>query len=265
MHGLLDMAGEAYLVVDAAGRVAYANRAAGLLFRRAPEDLVGAPAEPLLAERDRAAFARARADCVAAMEARPAAGRAEGAILRAEGAESPIEWRMTPLRASGGPLVAVALHDVSLRREAEEARTGSIARPLARRIIHDLVETGGVAHQILQQVGRRLAAETPARGLADYARAFAEMGLGRVEVDKDEGARCSFVGADLLEKRPGSRLATCAFTLGYLSEAVSRTHGGETTLGTEIECQSRGAHRCRFIVQVKKPEEGLARRVKELI
>ena len=162
--------------------------------------------------------------------------------------------------------LSVYLRDVTKRKRAEEeARAASIARPLARKIVQDLVETGGVAHQILTQVGRNLAGETDSKTLDDYVRSFAEMGLGSIRLDKAEGQRYSFAGSDLLEKRPGSRTTTCSFTLGFLSEVVSRIHHHEPTLGTEIECQSRGAHECRFVVQVKKPEEGLARRVKELV
>jgi PAS domain S-box-containing protein len=162
--------------------------------------------------------------------------------------------------------LSVYLRDITDAKRGEEAvREASIARPLARRIVQDLVEQGGVAHQILTQVGRKLAAETPARTLDDHLASYRDMGLGKLEVEKGDGGRYSFKGSDLLERRPESRVATCSFTLGYLSEAVSHVHGGEPTLGTEIECQSRGASKCRFIVQVKKPEEGLARRVKELI
>lgn len=162
--------------------------------------------------------------------------------------------------------VSLYLRDVTEIRRGEEAlRQASIARPLARRIVQDIVEQGAVAHQTLTQVGRKLAAETPSATLDEHLMAYREMGLGKIEVDKREGGRYSFTGSDLLERRPESRVATCSFTLGYLSEAVSHVHRGEPTLGTEIECQSRGAAKCRFVVQVKKPEEGLARRVKELI
>ena len=162
--------------------------------------------------------------------------------------------------------VGVYLRDITQRKQAErDARAASIERPLARKIIQDLVEAGGVAHQILTQVGRNLAGETSSASMAEFVRSFGEMGLGSVQLERAEGARYSFLGSDLLEKRPGSRTTTCSFTLGYLSEAVSRIHNNEPTLGTEIECQSRGAVKCKFVVQVKKPEEGLARRVKELV
>jgi PAS domain S-box-containing protein len=162
--------------------------------------------------------------------------------------------------------LSIFFRDVTLRkRMEEEAKTASISRPLVRKIVQDLVETGGVAHQILQQVGRKLAAENTSPTVADYLKSYTDMGLGKIEIEKEEGQRYAFRGTDLLEKRPGSRVATCSFTLGFLSEAVSHLNHDETTLGTEIECQSRGAPSCRFIVQVKKPEEGLARRVKELV
>ena len=250
-------------MTEANGRVVYANPRAALLFARPREALLGLPVESLLGEAHRAAHAERRRESLGQGAALPATGGFPMDACRPDGSAVRVDVRFTPLQ--GGILVAEVLQETATRAEVREERASSIARPLARRIVHDLVEAGGVAHQILQQVGRRLAGETPARGLDEYARAFAEMGLGQVSIEKDEGTRCSFNGADLLEKQPGSRTATCSFTLGYLSEAVSRTHGGEPTLGTEIECQSRGAHRCRFIVQVKRPEEGLARRVKELI
>lgn len=162
--------------------------------------------------------------------------------------------------------LSIYFRDITDRKLSEETlRVASISRPLARRIVQDLVEQGGVAHQILTQVGRKLAAESAGSTLEEHLAAYREMGLGNVSVDRKDGGRYNFSGSDLLERRPESRVATCSFTLGFLSETVSRAHGGEPTLGTEIECQSRGAPQCRFVVQVKKAEEGLARRVKELI
>lgn len=186
------------------------------------------------------------------------------------GASFAVEYTSAPVRENG-KIVGTTLifSDVSARQRSEELsrelRESSIARPIARRIVQDLVEQGAVAHQVLTQVGRKIAGETDAKRLEDHLRAYREMGLGKLDVEKGDSGRYSFSGTDLLERRGESRVATCSFTLGYLSEAVAHVHGGEPTLGTEIECQSRGAAKCRFVVQVKKPEEGLARRVKELI
>lgn len=264
LEGLLEAAEEAWLVSDASGRIVYANPPAEGLFGRQRAGLVGGFVESLLSERDRAAHVARRNESLAARQPRPLEGAYDAHVRRADGSEMPVHLRLTPLSTPRGALLAVSLRRVPTQGE-DPSKADAIARPLARRIVQDLVETGGVAHQILQQVGRRLATETRATTLTEYAQHFAEMGLGNLAIDKDEGVRTSFTGTDLLEKRPGSRVSTCAFTLGYLSEAVSRTHGGESTLGAEIECQSRGAPQCRFIVHVKKQEEGLARRVKELI
>lgn len=162
--------------------------------------------------------------------------------------------------------LSIFFRDVTERRRLEEAtRASNVSRTLVRRIVQDLVESGSVPHPTLQQVGRKLASETDEDDLAGFIDAYMGMGLGSLRVDRSEEGRFTFVGADLLERRVGSRVATCFFTLGFLSEAVSRVSRGEPTLGTEIDCQSRGSHECRFVVQVKKPEEGLARRVKELV
>jgi predicted hydrocarbon binding protein len=183
-------------------------------------------------------------------------------FCRKDGQTFEVEYTSAPIRDNGVIVGAsVIFSDVSPRVKDE----GAIERPLARRIVQDLVEQGAVPHQVLTQVGRKLAIETSASSLDDHLGQYREMGLGSIEFEKADAGRYSFRGSDLLERRPGSRVATCSFTLGYLSEAVAHVHKGEPTLGTEIECQSRGAERCRFVVQVKKSEDGLARRVKELI
>jgi predicted hydrocarbon binding protein/PAS domain-containing protein len=161
--------------------------------------------------------------------------------------------------------MSIAFRDVSGRKRSEEAaRADRVERSLVRRLLQDLLEAGNVPRSTLQQVGKGLAADTPATDLEGFVQGYAAMGLGSLHLDRKEEGRFSFVGADLVEQRPGGRVATCYFTLGYLSEAAARVTG-EPTLGTEIECQSRGSPRCRFIVQTKKTEEGLAHRVKELV
>lgn len=193
-------------------------------------------------------------------------GPLEIELQRGDGTAVPVEVSARNIPHRGRMARVTTFRDVSDRKRADaELRVASVARPLVRKLIQDLVEAGGVAHQILQQVGRKFASDLSAKDVDALTRAFSEMGLGEVKVERAEEGRFTFTGTDLLERRPGSRVATCYFTLGYLSEAVSRVSKGEPTLGTEIDCQSRGSAQCKFIVQVKKPEEGLARRVKELV
>lgn len=247
---------DAFIALERDGRIAYLNPAAERLSGRTQAQAVGRAFWDAIPE--------AREDAAAEAETRRAVEQRvpTRVEIRSERLGKWLEASVYPSEEG----VSVYVRDITDAKRGEEAvREASIARPLARRIVQDLVEQGGIAHQILTQVGRKLAAETPARDLEDHLASYRDMGLGKVDVEKAENGRYSFNGSDLLERRPESRVATCSFTLGYLSEAVSHVHRGEPTLGTEIECQSRGASRCRFIVQVKKAEEGLARRVKELI
>lgn len=258
LAALSESLSDAFLSVDPDWRVLHANSAAARLRPRGGGEIVGRFLWDAYPE---ALGTRFEQECRRAMRDRTrAAFEQEGEALGAP------DRCFDVVAAPGDEGLTLFLADVSERKRAEAAaRLSSIERPLARRIIQDLVETGGVAHQVLTQVGRNLAATGAATSLEGAVKAFADMGLGTLVLDKTEGQRYVFGGSDLLERRPGSRVATCSFTLGYLSEAISRVHGNEPTLGTEIECQSRGAKECRFVVQVKKPEEGLARRVKELV
>ena len=251
---LSDAALEA-VAISENGRFIDVNHRFESMFGYAVEELTGRPIVDLVAPESRDAVSR---NVRAGTE-----GTYNVMALRKDGVVFPVEVSAKSIPYKGRSARVTVLRDLSDRRSGTDS--SSVSRPLVRRIVQDLTEAGGVAHQILQQVGRKLAAETDAKDAAGFVRAFAEMGLGEVKVEKGEEGRYSFTGTDLLEKRQGARAATCYFTLGYLSEVVSRVSHGEPTLGTEIECQSRGSPHCRFVVQVRKPEEGLARRVKELV
>jgi PAS domain S-box-containing protein len=256
---LLQSVADGVIGVDAKGRVTFMSLAAARILGYAADELAGQFANDSfhrMPVEESAVFAALADGTVHHV-------RGGEAFTRKDGRALPVEYTCTPLRTAGGD-VAGAL--ITFRPQAERAAAGgAMSRPLARKIVHGIIEAGSVAHTILQQVGRKLATEVPASDIESYLRAYADMGLGEIRLEKGEEGRFSFQGHDLLERRGGSRVATCFFTLGYLSEAVSRVNGGEPTLGTEIDCQSRGSQHCRFVVQVKKPEEGLARRVKELV
>lgn len=249
---LSDAAQEA-VAISENGRFIDVNHRFESMFGYAAEELTGRPVTDLVATESRD------------LATRHIRAGFEGPYvitgLRKDGTTFPLEVSAKSIPYKGRVARVTTLRDASERR----GEAGGVARPLVRRIVQDLTEAGGVAHQILQQVGRRLASETTARDAEGFVRAFGDMGLGELKVERAEEGRYSFTGTDLLEKRTGARAATCYFTLGFLSEVVSRVSHGEPTLGTEIECQSRGSPHCRFVVQVRKPEEGLARRVKELV
>lgn len=243
------------------GTITYANPAATRLLGRAFEELMGQPEHGLLHAKSAEGVPVPLDRCAIHATLRDgAAHHSHGdAFWCADGRRLLVDLAAIPVPGEGAIVVFRPI------ASARDAAGGGIDRAVARRIFQDLLAEGPAAHQSLTAAGRSLARDTEATDIDGYAAAFEAMGLGRVRIDRVEGARYAFAGDDLIEHKSGSRTATCSFTLGYLSEGVSRVHGNDPTLGTEIECQSRGASECRFIVHVKKPEEGLARRVRELV
>lgn len=252
-HRLCDASNDC-VVLSENGRIVEVNARVSEVFGSTPQELVGKPVLDMVAPESR--------DLVGKHIRAGLEGTFEAKAVRKDGGSVPVEVTARSVPFKGRVARLAILRDLRSRPGPDAS---SIARPLVRRIVQDLTEAGGVAHQILQQVGRKLAEEASASDLDGLIREYAEMGLGEIKVEKRDGDRFAFTGTDLLERRPGARAATCYFTLGFLSEVASRVSRGEPTLGTEIECQSRGSAQCRFVVQVRKPEEGLARRVKELV
>lgn len=142
--------------------------------------------------------------------------------------------------------------DVTEQRLAEAAvRTQTMARGLVRRLVLDLVRQSRVSERALRDLGRGLALEQQ-RGerVEPYVQAFVDMGLGELRVEPADDGRLKFVGSDLLERQAEATLPTCAMTLGYL-EGVVGLITGHAALGTEMRCQSTGAHECVFVVRTQ--------------
>lgn len=162
-------------------------------------------------------------------------GAADHAVVRIAAAE-----------ASAAFGHAHALSDLEEARARLEST--SVARPLLRRIVKELLEETRADHTALLRTGRALAQGADAKDLAGLARAYAAMGLGTLAPAGRDGQRLVFEGTGLLEVTPGARATTCHLALGYLCGAVGRIEGG-AALGTEVACQSRGDPACRFVVE----------------
>ncbi|MEA3201703.1 MAG: hypothetical protein QOE90_3131 [Thermoplasmata archaeon] len=144
---------------------------------------------------------------------------------------------------------ARALHELD---EARERLVSSrVARPLVRRIVRALMDETHADASALLRLGESLARTAEAQDLDAFSRAYAEMGLGRIETTSADAGRYEFTGSDLFEKSPGSRATTCYLALGYATGAASRLHGDAPARGAEVSCESRGDAKCRFVVHVK--------------
>lgn len=251
LRAFLEAAPDAMVLVDGRGGILLANPQAETMFGYAQGGLVGLPVESLMPERFRERHVGHREGYTKEPRVRPMGAGLELFGIRQDGVEFPIEISLSPIVESGRRLTLAALRDVTERkREAEELRAARVARPLVRRIVRELVDRTGADRSTLHAVGESLAREAQAESLADFIRAFDEMGLGHLAQAGVGGGRHRFVAHDLLERREGARLTTCFLTVGYLTGAVSRTLK-MPALGTEVACQSRGDAQCEFVVQPK--------------
>ncbi|MHB1261980.1 MAG: ATP-binding protein [Thermoplasmatota archaeon] len=111
---VLDTAGDGVVGLDAKGRITFANPAAGALFGRWGQDLVGADVRALLPS---------TADAVSTV----ARSAGEGRLSAADGTERVVEWTHTPTERSWDAIGAVmVMRDISARRGLEaqlQART----------------------------------------------------------------------------------------------------------------------------------------------
>jgi PAS domain S-box-containing protein len=119
---LLQFSPDALLVVDAGGRICYANDTAESVFGYSPRQLVGTPIESLLPER----FRQRHLAHVAAFLQAPT-NREMGARVvdlfarRADGVEFPAGIRLAPFQSQGVTYIAAAVRDMTERRQISNA------------------------------------------------------------------------------------------------------------------------------------------------
>ncbi|MGA9351794.1 MAG: response regulator [Anaerolineae bacterium] len=166
-----------------------------------------------------------------------------------------------------GNLLARTLHYAIERKQAEEAlreaevmRRLSVSRTLVGQMLRDLQELGGLSEGAMFRAGQELAARVAAESLPKFLEAFADMGLGalnlacpepgrRIEAD-EERRRWTFTGDGLVETRTESGQPSCNYARGFLCSAVAHVLGGTRVAGVEMACQSMGDEVCKFVVQV---------------
>jgi PAS domain S-box-containing protein len=119
-RSLLELAPDAMVIVDAAGKIQLANDATEKLFGYPRETLIGAPVEILIPERHQGRHPSHRAGFFHAPRAR---SMGEGLQLygrRQDGSEFPVEISLSPLETEEGPLATAAIRDVTQRKRAEQ-------------------------------------------------------------------------------------------------------------------------------------------------
>jgi PAS domain S-box-containing protein len=244
LETVLSVADDGVLLVGTDGLVQYANAAGrSMLGLRQPQ---GAPARDLF---DDVTFLPDALQGVAG-------GHLYATMARGTERRFPAEVSAAPVHEEGKlAAVLVVVRDATERKAAEQAMLSSrVARPLVKRIVRTLMEETGADSMVLMRLGETLAREADAADMADFARAYAEMGFGRLVPLATDGKRSEFRGEALFEARTGARATTCYLALGYLCGAVGRQHEQGVARGAEVSCVSRGDAECRFVVHVRDEE-----------
>jgi PAS domain S-box-containing protein len=118
---LLELAPDAMLVVDQAGRVVLANIQTERLFGYRQEEILGCAIEILMPERFRKRHRGNRVRFSAEPRVRPMGAKLELFGLRKDGTEFPVEISLSLIQTTEGTLVTSAIRDTSERHCTEEA------------------------------------------------------------------------------------------------------------------------------------------------
>jgi PAS domain S-box-containing protein len=130
---LLELAPDAIVIVNAAGRMVLVNSQTQTLFGYAEAEMLDQPVEILLPEAARARHEQHRGDYVGAPRARPMGVGLELAGQRKDGTEFPVEISLSPMQTDEGLLVMSAIRDVTARTRTE-AHIKALNEDLERRV-----------------------------------------------------------------------------------------------------------------------------------
>lgn len=128
LEWLLESATDAMIIIDREGRIILANPVIEQLFGYPRQELTGKPMEILLPERFRRAHGFQLGDYFAQPHARAMGAGMELLGLRQDGSEFPVDVSLSPLKTGQGLLVMATIHDITRRKQAEEALRESEAR-----------------------------------------------------------------------------------------------------------------------------------------
>ncbi len=116
---LLEFAPDALVISDTKGFITTVNRQAETMFGYERQELIGQPVEMLLAERFRGDHLAKRRDYGFVSPARELDGNSDWRAANKEGCEFSVSVRMGSIETEQGMMVAVAIRDVTERKQAE--------------------------------------------------------------------------------------------------------------------------------------------------
>jgi PAS domain S-box-containing protein len=160
-RNLLEFVPDAIVIVNASGRIVFANTQAERVFGYRHRELLGQPVEHLMPPRYRGGHAAHRGGFFHAPRARTMGAGLELHGQRRNGEEFPVEISLSPMETEEGPMVVSAVRDVTERQEA---------RRKADRTFRDLLESAPDAMVIVDAGGRIVLVNTQTEQLFGWAR-----------------------------------------------------------------------------------------------
>jgi len=121
VRSVLDSTPDALIIIDAGGRILFANRQIQSLFGHEPAAIVGSHVEVLLPERFRGRHSHHRDAYFQNVRVRPMGAGLTLYGTRRDGSEFPVEISLSPIGPAGDHLVAAAIRDVTERKKVEQA------------------------------------------------------------------------------------------------------------------------------------------------
>jgi PAS domain S-box-containing protein len=249
--GLLDAVPDAVICVAQDGRIAMVNAQTERLFGYRRDELVGRPAEMLVADAERESYRRDWAEYLVQPGPRPAAAEAELTGRRRDGSTFPAELSLSAVDTDDGLLVTAAVRDVSERlaaaEERERLRTQAERDRLERQVqqsrrLESLGQlAGGVAHDFNNLLGvissyAAFAADEvrPAAGTEPWSSVLADIEQVQLAAERASGLThqlLAFARREVVQPRVLSlnKVVTGVLTL------LRRTLGEHVELLTELE------------------------------
>ena len=120
-EGLVELAPDSMIVVDARGLIVLVNRQTEVLFGYPRAELLGQPLEMLVPERVRDVHPKHRVAYFEDPRARPMGAGLDLLARRKDGTEFSVDISLSPLETDEGTVVSAAIRDVSERKSFEKA------------------------------------------------------------------------------------------------------------------------------------------------